>query len=64
VVGQRLARAKTRIRKRHCRVGKVTKKFSTQAKKGRVLKQLPKGSSKKRKNGFRVNLTVGKGPKA
>jgi len=28
-----------------------------------VLKQVPRGSSKKRKNGFKVNLTVGKGPK-
>jgi len=62
-VGKPLARAKRRIRKRHCRVGKITKKFSTQAKKGRVLKQVPKASSKKRRNGFRVNLTVGKGPK-
>ena len=61
VTGLKLAKAKTRIRKRHCRVGKITKKFSAQAKKGRVVRQLPKGSSRKRKNGFRVNLTVGKG---
>ena len=29
--------------------------------KGRVLSQQPKGSRTKRKNGFKVNLTVGTG---
>jgi hypothetical protein len=45
----------------HCKVGKVTRKASTLEKKGRVFSQQPKVSSKKRKNGFRVSLTVGKG---
>ena len=47
-------------RKRHCGVGKVTRKHSSQANRGRVVKQSPKASSKKRLNGFKVNLTVGR----
>jgi beta-lactam-binding protein with PASTA domain len=62
VVGLKLAKAKKRIRRRHCRVGRITRKHSTFAKKGRVIKQIPKGSSKKRRNGFKVKLVVGKGP--
>jgi len=60
VLHLKLAKAKAKIRKRHCGVGKITKKHSSLANKGRVLKQSPKASPKKRKNGFRVNLTVGK----
>jgi beta-lactam-binding protein with PASTA domain len=56
----KLKKAKARIRKRHCRVGKITKKHSSLANRGRVIKQIPKGSAKKRPNGFRVRLTVGK----
>jgi len=56
----KLKKAKARIRKRHCRVGKVTRKHSSLRNRGRVIKQIPKGSSKKRANGFRVKLTVGK----
>jgi hypothetical protein len=61
VVGLKLAKAKTRIKKAHCRVGKVTKKTSPANKKGKVLKQSPK-AGKKLKNGGKVKLTVGKGP--
>jgi beta-lactam-binding protein with PASTA domain len=63
VIGLKLAKARRRIIKRHCRVGKITRKFSTQAMQGRVLKQHPKGSRRKRKNGFKVALTVGKRPR-
>jgi beta-lactam-binding protein with PASTA domain len=62
VVGLRLRKARVRILKRHCRVGKVTRKTSSLRMKGRVLSQRPKASRKKRPNGFRVRLTVGKGP--
>jgi beta-lactam-binding protein with PASTA domain len=41
-------------------VGHITRKHSSHANHGRVIKQNPKASSKKRRNGFRVNLTVGK----
>jgi len=60
VLHMKLKKAKARIRKRHCRVGKITRKHSSLHNKGRVIKQVPKGSSKKRVNGFRVKLTVGK----
>jgi beta-lactam-binding protein with PASTA domain len=60
VLHQKLAKAKARIRKRHCRVGKITRKHSSHANRGRVIKQIPKGSARKRPNGFRVRLTVGK----
>jgi beta-lactam-binding protein with PASTA domain len=60
VLHLKLAKARTRITRRHCRVGTVTRKHSSLANKGRVIKQSPKASSKKRRNGFRVNLTVGR----
>ena len=60
VLHLKLAKAKAKIRKRHCGVGKVTRKHSSQANRGRVVKQSPKASSKKRRNGFKVNLTVGR----
>jgi beta-lactam-binding protein with PASTA domain len=61
VVGLKLAKAKAKIRKRHCRVGKITRKTSSLAKKGRVLSQKPK-AGKTLRAGARVNLKVGKGP--
>jgi beta-lactam-binding protein with PASTA domain len=42
--------------------GKITRKHSAVAMKGRVISQSPKASAKKRANGFRVRLTLGKGP--
>jgi len=62
VVGQRLRKAKTRIRRAHCRVGAVRRASSTLKKKGRVLRQRP-AAGKRLRRGARVNLTVGKGPK-
>jgi beta-lactam-binding protein with PASTA domain len=60
VIGQRLAKARAKIRKRHCHVGAITRKHSSAALRGRVLRQAPKASARKRPNGFRVRLTVGK----
>jgi eukaryotic-like serine/threonine-protein kinase len=60
VVGLKLTRAKTKIRARHCRVGKITRATSTQAKKGRVLSQRPKPGKTLRK-GAKIALKVGKG---
>ncbi len=61
VVGMALAKAKTRIIKRHCRVGKITRKHSSPKKKGHVISQNPK-AGRTLKKGAKVNLTVGKGP--
>jgi beta-lactam-binding protein with PASTA domain len=60
VLHMKLAQAKARIRTRHCRVGKVTRKHSSHHNRGRVIKQSPKASSKKRPNGFKVRLWVGR----
>ena len=60
VLHLKLAKAKAKIRRRHCGVGKITRKHSTHANVGRVIKQSPKASARKRPNGFRVRLTVGK----
>jgi eukaryotic-like serine/threonine-protein kinase len=62
LVGNGLAKAKTKIRKAHCQVGRVTRTFSSVKKKGKVLGQSPK-AGRRFKNGAKVNLTVGKGPK-
>jgi beta-lactam-binding protein with PASTA domain len=59
VVGLKLARAKKRIRARHCRVGKITRKHASPRLRGRVIRQRPKAGRTLR-NGARVNLTVGK----
>jgi beta-lactam-binding protein with PASTA domain len=60
VVGLKLAKAKARIRARHCRVGTITRKPSTPAKKGRVLAQRPK-AGKTLRRGAKVSLKVGRG---
>jgi beta-lactam-binding protein with PASTA domain len=62
VVGMTLKKAKTRIVKAHCRVGRVTRRFSTLKERGKVLAQSPR-RGRKLANGSRVNLTVGKGSK-
>jgi beta-lactam-binding protein with PASTA domain len=60
VLHLKLAKAKARLKARHCRAGKITRRHSSVHNRGRVIKQSPKASSKKRPNGFRVRLTVGK----
>jgi beta-lactam-binding protein with PASTA domain len=59
VVGLRLAKAKTKIRARHCRVGTVTWVHSPLRKKGRVVSQTPKGGKTLRR-GARIKLRVGR----
>jgi subtilisin family serine protease len=61
VIGAKLATAKTRIKARHCRVGKLTYIKSTKRKKGKVIRELPK-AGKRLGNNARVNLWLGKGP--
>ena len=60
VLHLKLAKAKAKIRRRHCGVGHITRKHSSHANRGRVIKQNPRASSRKRRNGFKVNLTVGR----
>ncbi len=60
VVGKKVGAAKTTIKARHCRVGKVRQAASSKKKKGRVLRVSP-APGKKLKNGAKVNLTVGRG---
>jgi len=62
VVGKTLARAKAKIRARHCRVGNITRKTSSARLKNHVLKQSPR-AGRRFANGHKVNLTVGKGPR-
>jgi beta-lactam-binding protein with PASTA domain len=60
VVGQKLAKAKSRIARAHCRVGKITRKHSSARKKGKVIGQSPR-AGRRLANGAKVNLVVGKG---
>jgi len=60
VVGLVLTKAKARIKRGHCRVGKVTRRRSSARKKNHVLKQSPRPGRRLR-NGSRVSLTIGKG---
>jgi Calx-beta domain/PASTA domain len=59
VIGLRLARAKTRIRARNCRVGRVRRARSRPSRVGRVIRQTPRAGAV-RARGFRVNLVVGR----
>jgi Tol biopolymer transport system component len=59
VVGRPLAKAKRLIKAAHCRVGKISYRRSTRAKKGRVLSQKPKPRTH-RPVGARVSLVVGR----
>jgi hypothetical protein len=61
LVGLTLKKARTKLLKAHCRLGKVKKKASSPKKKGRVLSQRPK-PGKSFPGGSKVNVTVGKGP--
>ena len=62
VVGLLLRKAVRRIAHAHCRPGRVIRKRSSKARKNHVLAQNPK-PGKTLKQGAKVNLTVGKGPK-
>jgi hypothetical protein len=62
LIGKPLDTAKTKIKKAHCRVGKVSYKLSTKAKRNRVLSETPK-PGKRVANGTKVNVVVGRGGK-
>jgi beta-lactam-binding protein with PASTA domain len=57
VIGLRLARAKTKIRRARCAVGRVRRARSRLV--GRVIGQSPQGGARKPR-GFRVTLIVGR----
>jgi beta-lactam-binding protein with PASTA domain len=60
VLHLKLAKARARIHSRHCSVGRITRKHSSGRNRGRVIAQSPKASGRKRANGYRVRLTVGR----
>ena len=60
LVGLTLKKAKARIKRAHCTVGKVTRKASAKRKRGKVLAQKPR-PGRKLAPGAKVRLTVGKG---
>jgi hypothetical protein len=62
VHGRTLAKASARISKAHCKVGKITRAFSPSKKRGKVLGERPKPGSRLR-NGAKVKLIIGKGPR-
>jgi beta-lactam-binding protein with PASTA domain len=62
VVGLLLRKAVRRIVHAHCRQGRVIRRRSSKARKNHVLAQNPK-PGKTLRQGAKVNLTVGKGPK-
>jgi hypothetical protein len=59
VIGMTLSRARTRIRARRCRVGRVRRARARRSLRGRVVGQSPRPGAR-RANGFRVNLVVGR----
>ena len=61
VRGKTLAAARSAIKKGHCKVGKITRAFST-AKKGRVISQRPK-ARRTLPAGTAVALKISRGPK-
>ena len=60
VQGKRLAAAETALRRSHCRVGKIGRRFSRRVQKGRVISQSP-GHGKVVGSGARIGLVVSKG---
>jgi hypothetical protein len=61
VKGKKKKRAKKKLKKAGCSVGKKKKKFSDKVEKGRVIKQKPKQGAE-RDFEFGVKLTISKGP--
>jgi len=62
VIGAKLGTACSKIRARHCRVGKLTYIRSTKKRKGKVILESPK-PGKHLGNNAKVNLWLGRGPK-
>src|SRR5436190_15597443 len=63
VTGKTLAAAKRAIKAHNCRVGKITRAFSTKVKSGRVISQTPK-ARQRLEHGAKVNLVVSQGRKS
>ena len=59
VVGLTLAKARSKIARAHCRVGKVGRKRVVRKKRGKVLAQTPR-AGRSLTRGAKVSLTVGK----
>jgi hypothetical protein len=59
VTGMTLARAKTRIRRAHCSLGRVRRVRSRRSLRGKVVSQTPRPGTV-RPRGFRVTLRVGR----
>jgi beta-lactam-binding protein with PASTA domain len=62
VVGKAFKKAKTALKRSHCRAGKVSRAYSKRIKKGRVLRVKPK-AGKRLPVGARVSLVVSRGKK-
>jgi hypothetical protein len=62
VIGQRTRAAKARIRRAHCRAGRIRYKRSAARARGRVLTQAPRPRAR-RVPGTRVHFTVSRGPR-
>jgi beta-lactam-binding protein with PASTA domain len=60
LVGLTLKKARARIVRAHCTVGKVRRKASAKRKQGKVLAQKPR-PGRRLAPGAKVSLTVGKG---
>ena len=59
MVGLKLAKARTKITRAHCRVGAIKRKHAAARLKGKVIGQSPK-PGRRLANGSRVRLTVGR----
>jgi serine/threonine-protein kinase len=62
VRGQTLAKASARIRNANCRVGRITRLFSSRRMRGRVLAEQPKPGARLG-SGTKIQLIMGKGPR-
>ncbi len=62
VRGNSLLRAKARIRRAGCSVGKVRRAYSSSIRRGRVISQKPRPGARLRR-GAKINLMVSKGSK-
>jgi hypothetical protein len=63
VRGKSLKQAKSRIRRAHCKTGRVVRAYSPSVRRGRVISQAPKPGARK-KQGAPVTLVVSKGRKS
>jgi hypothetical protein len=62
VRGRSLKQANMRIRRAHCRTGRIVRAYSSSVRRGRVISQAPKPGARKQQ-GARVKLVVSKGRK-